>query len=36
MEAEESVIGAAMLSPDAANEALELLRPEDSTSRSTN
>ena len=29
MEAEESVIGAAMLSPDAANEALELLRPED-------
>jgi replicative DNA helicase len=29
MEAEESVIGAAMLSSDAANEALELLRPED-------
>lgn len=29
VEAEESVIGAAMLSPDAANEALELLRPED-------
>jgi len=29
MEAEESVIGAAMLSPDAANEALELLRPDD-------